>query len=423
MAAAAMTNDLAPALAALQRAAGQDAPRADALRKLVDVGLPGAKSEEYKFTPVWRSLLRSGFEVSKLGESNGATQVAVPVINQLDAHTLVFVNGKFDAVKSNWSCPADEAVLQPLASAPTAIKSQLKDPFALLNAALWTDGLMLHVPAGSQVSKPILVLHLHDASAGQVSAHTRLVVKVDAHASVELMERSVSTGTNSVFQTLTEEIDVGEQGTFSYVKIQNDPGRVVQVNNTHIRQAEASRVDTFTLTLSGELVRNNLTIAINGEKCESHFHGLYLLDGNTLADNHTVVDHLQPHSFSNEMYKGVMDGQSRGVFNGKIFVRPDAQKTNAFQSNRNILLSDTATVNTKPQLEIWADDVKCSHGCTSGQLDEEAMFYLQSRGIAKATAQAMLLYAFAAETFQTVHNEAVRTFIDQLVAQRLHKDF
>jgi Fe-S cluster assembly protein SufD len=152
-------------------------------------------------------------------------------------------------------------------------------------------------------------------------------------------------------------------------------------------------------------------------------YGLYLLHGETLADNHTVVDHRKPNSFSNELYKGVLEGNSKGVFNGKIFVRPNAQKTNAFQSNRNILLSDKATVNTKPQLEIWADDVKCSHGCTTGQLDEEALFYLQSRGIDKNTARAMILYAFAAGVLDTIPNENLKQFIDGLISERLHKNF
>jgi Fe-S cluster assembly protein SufD len=152
-------------------------------------------------------------------------------------------------------------------------------------------------------------------------------------------------------------------------------------------------------------------------------YGLYLTDGDTLADNHTVADHRQPNSFSNELYKGIMDGSSTGVFNGKIYVRPQAQKTNAFQANRNILLTDKAVVNTKPQLEIWADDVKCSHGCTTGQLDEEALFYLRSRGIDKDTARAMVLYAFAGEVLDHISHPVLKTFLDSVISDRLHKNF
>src|SRR5688500_17169871 len=152
-------------------------------------------------------------------------------------------------------------------------------------------------------------------------------------------------------------------------------------------------------------------------------YGLYLVGKDTIADNHTVVDHRQPNSFSNELYKGIVEDSAKGVFNGKIFVRPNAQKTNAFQANRNILLSDKASVNTKPQLEIWADDVKCSHGCTSGQLDEEALFYLQTRGIGKDTARAMMLYAFAGELLETIKNSSLKEYIVGLISERLHKNF
>jgi Fe-S cluster assembly protein SufD len=160
-------------------------------------------------------------------------------------------------------------------------------------------------------------------------------------------------------------------------------------------------------------------LIIDGEGVDTHMNGLYLLQGDTLVDNHTVVDHKKPHSQSNELYKGVMDDRAKGVFNGKIYVRPDAQKTNAFQSNRNILLSDTSTINTKPQLEIWADDVKCSHGCTTGQLDEESLFYLRSRGIDKKSAKALLLYAFAGEVISKISNISLREYIDKLVSKRL----
>ena len=171
------------------------------------------------------------------------------------------------------------------------------------------------------------------------------------------------------------------------------------------------------------MIRNNLQLILDGEGIESHMDGLYILQGDTLADNHTVVDHRKPHANSNELYKGIMDDNAKGVFNGKIYVRPDAQKTNAFQSNRNILLSDKATVNTKPQLEIWADDVKCSHGCTTGQLDEEAMFYLQARGIDKVTARAMMLYAFAGEVLDKIDSEPLKNYFDALISERLHKNF
>jgi Fe-S cluster assembly protein SufD len=175
--------------------------------------------------------------------------------------------------------------------------------------------------------------------------------------------------------------------------------------------------------LNGKFYRNDLNLILDGEGIESHMYGLYLLNNDTLADNHTVVDHMKPNSFSNELYKGILDGSSKGVFNGKIYVRPQAQKTNAYQNNRNVILTDTASINTKPQLEIWADDVKCSHGCTTGQIDEEALFYLQSRGINKETARAMMLYAFAGDVVEHVPNAKMKEYVDALISDRLHKDF
>ena len=214
-----------------------------------------------------------------------------------------------------------------------------------------------------------------------------------------------------------------ENAEANFYSIQNDSGNRYQYNLTQFYQLNHSRVNTFTFTLNGKLVRNNLQLALDGEGIESHMFGLYLLENDTLADNHTVVDHKKANSFSNELYKGIMDGNSKGVFNGKIYVRPNAQKTNAFQANRNILLTDKATINTKPQLEIWADDVKCSHGCTTGQLDDEAMFYLQTRGINKETARAMMLYAFAGEILDNINHPELKDYLDQLVSERLHKNF
>jgi len=308
--------------------------------------------------------------------------------------------------------------------APLYFEKYLKtslDPFSAWNTALWQDGVFIQVPAKIKVNKPVLVLHLNDAQKEHAVAHTRLLVVLEEESELTLVERSASTGNNAIFHTFGEEIVVKERALLDYVKIQNDEGQLHLIANTQIHQSSNSKLNTFTLTMNGSLIRNNFNIAIDGEHCESHFYGLYLLQGSTLADNHTAVDHLMPNSYSNELYKGVMDGNAKGVFNGKIFVRPHAQKTNAFQSNRNILLTDTATVNTKPQLEIWADDVKCSHGCTSGQLDEEALFYLRSRGISLNEAKAMLLYAFAVETLEPIKNPALKNYLDSLISKRLNK--
>jgi Fe-S cluster assembly protein SufD len=254
-----------------------------------------------------------------------------------------------------------------------------------------------------------------------ISVNRNLIV-VGKSSELTVLEKFDSTGSANFSNSVTEAV-VAENAGFNLYSIQNDNGPRYQFGLTQIYQSNFSRVNTYTFTLSGKLVRNNLQFVLDGEGIESHMYGLYLLANDTLADNHTVVDHRKPNSFSNEMYKGVMDGSSKGVFNGKIYVRPNAQKTNAFQANRNILLTDKATVNTKPQLEIWADDVKCSHGCTTGQLDEEALFYLQARGVSKETAQAMMLYAFAGEVLDNVKHPVIKEYLDNVISERLHKNF
>lgn len=397
--------------------------RAKARQALLRNGLPAARSEEYRFTPVLRSLEKKFSPRQLAGYTEGTSLPALDahLIPGFDAYRLVFINGTFDATRSTDLSGIPGITIQPLFNAKPMLNlaDVEADAFTALNTGFGTQGLAIEVAPGTRLAKPLLVWH-GQKSDSPAAFHTRLQIKLGAASEATLVEKFDTEGSGDVFHTFVEEIEVGEQAKLQYCKIQNDAGQVTQIANTVIRQADSSRIDTFTFTFDGKLVRNNFQIVIDGENCESHFFGLYLVKGNTLVDNHTVVDHKKPNSFSNEMYKGVMDGQSKGVFNGKIFVRPHAQKTNAFQSNRNILLSDTATVNTKPQLEIWADDVKCSHGCTSGQLDEEAMFYLQSRGISKSAARAMLLYAFAGEVIQPLFDETLKHYIDQLVSQKLH---
>jgi len=405
--------------------------RTEALHHFQKLGLPGNKTEEYRFVPITRALEKN-FNFDQLNplESN-IKSIDEFLIPDLEANIIVFINGIYSPDFSKVISPENEIIISDLrkavnqSEAPVYFEKYLKafvDPFTALNAALWQDGIFIQIPARTKVEKPVFILHINDAEKSQSICHTRLLVVLEEGSELTLIERSASVGTNNIFHTFAEEIVVKENASLDYVKIQNDEGKLHQVANSMIHQSNKSKLNTFTLTLNGSLIRNNFNIAIDGENCESHFYGLYVLNGNTIADNHTVVDHIKPNSFSNELYKGVMDGNSKGVFNGKIFVRPNAQKTNAFQSNRNILLTDTATINTKPQLEIWADDVKCSHGCTSGQLDEEALFYLRSRGIPLETAKAMLLYAFAAETLEPIKNAELKSYLNSLISQRLTTD-
>jgi len=407
--------------------------RAQAIGHFEKVGLPGSKHEEYRFTPITKNLEKN-FSWDTKASTSSINTIDEFLIPNLDANILVFVNGNYSASLSKIISPDSEVRIRTLSEAFKSDSATIaiyldkvltleSDPFAAMNAAFWQEGLFIHVPENTNVSKPIFILHLNDAGKNQVISQTKILGILEKGSQLSVVEKFDSIGSNPVFHNFSEEWIVKEKSHLEYCKVQNDTGKSYQVANTVIHQSDNSLLNTFTLTLNGQLVRNNLGIIIDGEHCESHFYGLYLVNGNTLADNHTVVDHKKPNSFSNEMYKGIMDGNSKGIFNGKIFVRPHAQKTNAFQSNRNILVSETSTVNTKPQLEIWADDVKCSHGCTSGQLDEEALFYLRSRGISATIAKAMLLYAFASEVLAPIQNETLKSYLDNLIAERLHKNF
>ncbi len=404
--------------------------RKEAFKTFQFLGIPDNKSEEYKDTPISR-LLQKNFSFQ-----SGAVQAKVDPQNFhipfVDGNILVFMNGVFSHEHSTIVSPETEVSISSLSKASQENPLVLqhlgqhadfsKDALNAWNTAAWNEGVFIHIKNNQVVEKTITIYHIHDATVSEVLSVNRNLIIAGSNSKATVIEKFDSVGNHNHFSNIVTEAVALENSELNFHSIQNDSGNRYQYNLTQFHQSNFSRVNTFTFTMGGKLVRNNLQLALDGEGIESHMFGLYLLSNDTLADNHTVVDHRKANSFSNELYKGIMDGNSKGVFNGKIYVRPNAQKTNAFQANRNILLTDKATVNTKPQLEIWADDVKCSHGCTTGQLDEEAMFYLQTRGLTKDTARAMMLYAFAGEILESIKNSELKMYLDQLVSERLHKN-
>lgn len=405
--------------------------RKNALEYLQTLGLPGNKHEEYRHTPLSRALEKN-FDLS-----NEYKQPGVPgnlpgqTIEFPSSYRVVLINGIFSEAHS--SLPSTKGIT--ITSLEDAVNKNIPevtahlahyvdgklDAFSAWNTAAWKSGVFISADDKSVVDKPIVIQYLADATVQPVISTIRNLFVIGKNSEVTILQKFDSTGTNNHFCNIVTEAVVNENSGLNLYTLQEDEGSHYQFNQTFVYQKNASRVNAYTFTLDGKLIRNNLILTLDGEGCESHMYGLYLLKGDTLADNHTVADHQKPNSFSNELYKGVMQDKAKGVFNGKIYVRPNAQKTNAFQSNRNILLSDEATINTKPQLEIWADDVKCSHGCTSGQLDEEAMFYLQTRGISRDAAQAMLLYAFAGEVLEAIAVPEVKKYLEKTVSDRLYK--
>jgi len=409
-----------------------DSIRAGAFETFQQLGIPGNKHEEYKFTPLSRELEKN-FTFQQTAAPSLIQEIKEYLIPGLDANILVFLNDVYVADLSTIQSPSlftiqnlEEALASRNAVAIEHFNQHnhvKTDAFAAWNTADWKTGLFIHIPDNVKVEKPFVLLYINDASGGEVIATPRNLIVTGKNSEATIVEKFNSSGPGNHFTNLVNEIVVGENSKLNFYSIHNDKGNRYQFTQTEIYQKNSSRVNTYTFNLEGKVLRTNFHLIIDGEGIESHMYGLYLLTGNTVADNHTVVDHKKPNSLTNEMYKGIMDENSKGVFNGKIFVRPHAQKTNAFQANRNVLLSDKASVNTKPQLEIWADDVKCSHGCTTGQLDEEALFYLRTRGIDKNSARAMILYAFAGEVTDKIAEPVIKNYIDTAVSERLHRNF
>lgn len=287
-----------------------------------------------------------------------------------------------------------------------------------LNTALVVNTQVLWVKAGVSVDQAIT--HDYILSVAKASAvQSRLIVYLEADASLTLIERAFTKADSAeILSNFVQEIYVSEKANLTYVKEQDLAQNTTHIDHTFITQLSNSQVDLFTFSLNAAYLRNNLHFYSDGEKVVSNLNGLYVPGEDQLMDSHTVVDHRKPNSESHELYKGVLLGNATGVFNGKIFVRPDAQKTNAFQSCKNVLASTRATMNTKPQLEIWADDVKCSHGTTTGQLNEEALFYLRSRGISLANARTLLLLAFVQEVIDRVtHEETKLRLTDKIISK------
>jgi Fe-S cluster assembly protein SufD len=346
----------------------------------------------------------------------------------LDTYRIVFVNGVFNETLSTLAAIPEGISILPL---HTALKSQsslidthfgkyLKPEFNGLvaaNTALARNGLFIHIPKGKMLDKPV---HLISVSAGaNPFIQLRNLVIAEESAEVSVLETTASADNGESFTNIVTEIAAAANAKVNHYKLQLENTNSVQTNVTQIHQAQDSNCQSFTITLGGGLVRNDLNFTLGAQNCESHLYGLYISGGSQHIDNHSFVDHAMPHCFSNEFYKGIMMEQSTGVFNGKILVRPDAQKTNAYQSNKNVLLSEEAKINTKPQLEIFADDVKCSHGATTGQLDEEALFYLRARGIDVQAARALLTYAFAADVLDHVALEPLKEYLETAVHTKL----
>jgi Fe-S cluster assembly protein SufD len=291
-----------------------------------------------------------------------------------------------------------------------------------LNTAFARDGAYIYVPKSKVVDRPVEVVYFTTGEGAEVMTQPRNLMVIEENAEVQILERHVSLTDHPVLTNAVTEMVVDKQARVSYYKVQNDKHTASLIDNTFITQQDNSNVIVGTFSFGGKLVRNNLSFTLNGQHSETHMDGITIIGEGQHVDHHTLVDHAMPNCYSRELYKGIYDDNAKGVFNGKVIVRQDAQKTNAFQQNNNVLLSDKASVDTKPQLEIFADDVKCSHGCTVGQLDEEALFYLRSRGIPEREAKALLMYAFSSDALNYVRIPELRRRLNIIMSKKLGVD-
>jgi len=401
--------------------------RKQALDRFEASGFPTTRDEEWKYTNL-KPVLKHDYKIMLKSESAVSfSDIKQFLLSDLDTYKLVFINGKY----SSWLSESTHQYFDictfaaALNKYPGVIAKYLGnaapsgETFVDLNTAFADDGAYIHIKANMTVDKPIEILYITTDENGTSFSQNRNLIIVEQNAEVQIVERHQNLGGAENFTNFVSEVFAARDARVSYYKVQNDILEASLVDNTHIKQEAGSNVHVGTYSFGGKLVRNNLHFYSGGDHAESHMDGITIIGDGQTVDHHTLVDHQEPNCYSRELYKGIYLGKSHGVFNGKVLVRQKAQKTNAFQQNDNILLSDKAKVDTKPQLEIFADDVRCSHGCTIGQLDKNALFYLRSRGIPKREAEGLMTYAFASDALEYVKIPQLEKRLNRVIAEKL----
>jgi Fe-S cluster assembly protein SufD len=403
------------------------------ISRFAEQGFPTINDEDWRFTnvaPITKLPFNPVFESGRDGIN--AKTIGALSFGQLPAHRLVFVNGIYAADLS--SPPPPNGVV--IASLAAALKTHAAlvekhlgrharddaDSFAALNTAFFRDGGFIYVPAGKTIEKPIHLLYISTAKDSGTTSHPRNLVVAEKGSRVTVLETYASTADASYLTNAVTELIAGEGAAVEHCKFQDESASAFHIAAIHAHMSRSANLISHSFATGARLSRNNIRTSLAGEGVECVLNGLYLTRGEQLADHHMVVEHAQPHCNSHEYYNGILDDRSKGVFHGRILVRQIAQKTDAKQTNKNLLLSEDATVDTKPQLEIYADDVKCTHGATIGQLNDESIFYLRSRGIGADTARRMLIHAFAGEIIERIRHRPTREELDKLIWDRLEEN-
>lgn len=392
--------------------------RTTAYARFLESGFPTTRDEEWAFTPVT--------PLTQIEWKRASPAASLP---QVETHGIrlraVLVNGRFAPELSSLENLPGGVTITSLREAMSTQSLEgpsleSRHPFVSLNTAFFEDGLFVHVGPRAVIDEPILLTHINVADGRASMVAPRILLVVGEQAQASFIETYVGAGAGPLFTTAVTEVMLGPSAVIDHVKVQQETAETFHLASTFVHAHRAATFTSQAITFGGRIARNDITATLAGEGAEVTLNGLYVADGDTLVDTHTTIDHAFPHCPSHEVYKGVLAGRARAVFNGKIIVRPDAQKTDAKQTNKALLLSGDATINTKPQLEIFADDVKCTHGAAIGQLDEDGLFYLRARGISEPDARNILIHAFASDVLNGVKHDGVRADLERALVEKLH---
>jgi len=402
--------------------------KTEAIKTFEEKGFPTKKDEAWKYTSL-NKLVKTDFSVfPKQDNTPEYNDIKKYFIHDIESYKLVFVDGKYSSNLSKTTHDGMDVCLMSAALRKPKYRlvidnyfnnTATKDSLSSLNTAFSNEGAYIHIPKNKIVEKPIQIVYFSTGDESAIMHNPRNLIVVGENSHLQVIERHQSLSDNPVLTNSVTEVFAKKRAIVDYYKIQNDNRNASLIDNTFINQVRESHCSVHTFSLGGKLTRNNLNFYQNGERINSVLKGITIIEDKQHVDHSTLVHHLEPNCESHQDYKGVFGENSTGVFNGKVIVNKEAQKTNAFQANNNILLSDKASINTKPQLEIFADDVKCSHGCTIGELDDKALFYLRSRGIPEKEARALLTYAFANNVLESVKIPKLKERITNLIAEKL----
>jgi len=403
--------------------------RTQAIEAFEKKGFPTKKDEEWKYTSL-NSILNTDYSIFPENDASvDLKDVKQYFLHEIESYKIVFMDGIYSSFLSDTTHEGADICLLSAALKKPKYKmiidhyfdtiTSKDDSLTSLNTAFSKEGAFINIPKNTVVEKPIQIIFFSTGSEKEMMLNPRNLIIVGENSHVQVYERHQSLNGSVILTNCVLEIFAHKRAIVDYYKVQNDKENASIIDNTYVQQKQNSIVTVNTFTFGGKLTRNNIEVYHEGEYITSNLNGITIIGGKQHVDNHTLINHKFENCESHELYKGIYDDSATGVFNGKVIVDQKAQKTNAFQQNDNILIGDKASINAKPQLEIFADDVKCSHGCTIGQLDERALFYLQSRGIPKKEAKALMLFAFGNDVVEKIKIPALKTRITKLIAEKL----